>query len=223
MEHDEKEFTVAPGICRLVRPGPPNMRFCDGLAQSGGIAAAAAIPAAPLVPASEAGAAVAAGHPFPTVPLQVPASTAINDGESNRESVGGDSESDELTAAQVTAAVEAAYNFFIRECAGWTKLSKAAFRQAIAEKLVRNTFVPGGLAVAPAVTSPDCENDHPHQLRTVPKHGGRYKGGLFPTIKAAYVKWPCYLCKRKVRTYCACNLSKIVCSVCWHVHVTITN
>ena len=28
-EHDGKTFTAAPGMCRLLRAGPPNMRFCD--------------------------------------------------------------------------------------------------------------------------------------------------------------------------------------------------
>ena len=28
-EHDEKKFTAAPDMCRLLRAGPPNMRFCD--------------------------------------------------------------------------------------------------------------------------------------------------------------------------------------------------
>lgn len=135
VEHDGKEFDAAAGMCRLLRAGPPNMRFCDSPAQLG------------------------------------------------------------------------------------SKLSKAAFRRALAGKLVRNSMIPDPDATLQVSTSPDGEDDRPHQLRTVPKHGGRFKAGGFPTIKAEYVKWPCYLCKRKVLTYCECNPSRIVCSMCWHAHV----
>lgn len=111
------------------------------------------------------------------------------------------------------------YNYFTRERAGLPKLSKAAFRRALAGKLVRNSMIPDPDATLQVSTSPDREDDRPHKLRTVPKHGGRFKDGRFPTIMAEYVKWPCYLCKRKVRTYCGCDPSRIVCSMCWHAHV----
>lgn len=143
VEYDGNEFAVTAGMCRLLLPGPPNMRFSDGSAQLGGGAADAAIPFDLPVPTPAVGTAVAAG----------------------------------------------------------------------------NTLLPADPDAAPAVTSPDREVDRPHQLRKVPKHGGRFKDGSFPTIKAEYVKWPCYLCKRKVRTYCGCDPSRIVCSMCWHAHV----
>ena len=114
-----------------------------------------------------------------------------------------------------------AYNYFVRERAGLQKMSKAEFRRALAEKLVQNTLIAEDLREEPAVASPDRENEHVHELRMVPKHRGRYKNGEFPSVATAYVKWPCYLCNRNVRTYCACDKSRIVCSRCWHVHIKL--
>lgn len=157
----------------------------------------------------------------------------------------GADESDKPTAAQVAAAMEAsgatsglnfcdwlavavsalklataetnsllAYNYLIRERPGLPKLSKTVFRCALAEKLLRNALIPRSLL--------QCLQSLPLTVRMVAyiRHGGPCNDREFPTIKAAYVKWPSKWCKRKVRTCCTCDISTIICSICCHVHVT---
>jgi hypothetical protein len=117
--------------------------------------------------------------------------------------------------ATVEANALLAYNYFVRERGGEPKLPKSTFRRMLAGKLVGNSLNPGDVATGAS----EADDAHVHELRTVPKCAGRYKDGAFPAIKADYVKWPCSWCKKKVRTYCACDPSAIVCAKCWHYHV----
>ena len=111
-EHDGKTFTAAPGMCRLLRAGPPNMRFCDAPSAA---AAPAVLPATvtATMPAQVVGPAVATGLPIPspmpvTLAQGTTTATATNDFESDPESVDSDDEADETSAEQVAAALEAA-------------------------------------------------------------------------------------------------------------------
>ena len=116
------------------------------------------------------------------------------------------------------------YNYFVHEPAGHDKLPKAVFRLRLAKRLVRNPELAGDAADAAAAGAAAADvaadGSYVHTLKKVPKGRGRFRDGRFPTISTAYAKWPCTFCENLVRTYCACDRTTIVCSICFHKHMT---
>ena len=64
--------------------------------------------------------------------------------------------------------------------------------------------------------------DEGHELLSRPKftsHLWDFGQNEFKRVKTEYLKSPCSVCKKEVRTYCSCNKRVVLCSICYGVHV----
>eukprot|EP00039_Didymoeca_costata_P007829 m.104422 g.104422 ORF g.104422 m.104422 type:complete len:183 (-) comp13841_c0_seq2:721-1269(-) len=62
--------------------------------------------------------------------------------------------------------------------------------------------------------------DRKHKLTKIPKNRGLWNGQTFPIIRTAYAKYSCRrMCGRKIRTYCHCDKTLILCTTCFADHV----
>ena len=119
-----------------------------------------------------------------------------------------------------------AYNYFKNNKLSENEmLTKAQFTRMLADELISNTMwssekkKAAAEEVASGNTKP-WKRVEEHELLKMPPYCGKWNGKQFSRVKQMYQKYVCVTpnCDRRVRTYCKCDKSLILCNECYALH-----